>query len=60
MNKKNHSGYEFDRAKRISIYIYPSQLRMIEEIANKRKKRKRWVFMEAIQNYIGTYLEGKV
>jgi len=60
MKKKYQSGYESDRAKRISIYIYPSQLRMIEEICKKRKKTKRWVFFEAVQTYIGAYREGKV
>ncbi len=60
MKKKYQLGYESDRAKRISIYIYPAQLKIIEEICKKRKKTKRWVFFEAVQGYIGAYREGKV
>ena len=60
MSMKYPSGHNSNRPKRISIYIYPTQLNMIEEIARKRKKTKRWIFMEAIQSYIGAYLEGKV
>ena len=46
--------------KRISIYIYDSQLKKIDEICKKRKKTKRIVFFEAIQNYIALYKEGKL
>ncbi len=46
--------------KRISIYIYDSQLKKIDEICKKRKKTKRIVFFEAIQNYIALYKEGKI
>jgi len=60
MNKKYQSVYESDKTKRISIYIYPAQLNIIEEICKKRKKTKRWVFLEAIQTYIGHYLAGDV
>jgi hypothetical protein len=45
---------------RISVYIYPAQLRIIEEICKKREKTKRWVFFEAIQSYIGAYIKGRV
>jgi len=60
MNRKYQSEYKSDRPKRISIYIYPAQLKLIEEICKKRKKTKRLVFFEAIQSYIGAYLKGKV
>ena len=60
MKKKYQSIYESDRAKRISIYIYPAQMKIIEEICKKRRKTKRWVFFEAVQTYIGAYREGKV
>jgi hypothetical protein len=53
------SGYEWPKPKRISIYIYPAQMRMIEEIARVWKKKKRDVFLEAIQTYIGFYFEWK-
>lgn len=46
--------------KRISIYIYDSQLKKIDEICKKREKTKRIVFFEAIQNYIALYKEGKL
>lgn len=60
MKEKYQSGYESNRARRISIYIYPAQLKIIEEICKKRMKTKRLVFFEAIQGYIGAYREGKV
>lgn len=51
---------EKEKPIRISIYIYPWQLKVIEEISNKRKKKKRWIVFEMIMNYIGLYREGKV
>lgn len=60
MKEKYQSECKSDRPKRISIYIYPAQLKLIEEICKKRKKTKRLVFFEAIQSYIGAYLKGKV
>lgn len=53
------SGYGWPRPERISIYIYPAQLKMIEEIARVWKRKKRDVFLEAIQQYIGFYVEWK-
>lgn len=60
--KKNSKQLEYDqdRPKRISIYIYPTQMNMIDEICETRRKTKRWVFFEAIQSYIGAYTQGKV
>jgi len=53
-------AYSADKAKRISIYIYPAQLKMIEKISKKRKKTKRQIFLEAIQSYIGAFLKDEV
>ncbi|MBN1270901.1 MAG: hypothetical protein JXB26_01405 [Candidatus Aminicenantes bacterium] len=60
MNQKKHQKYDFGKPKRISIYIYPAQLQIIESICKKRNKTKRMIFFEAIQNYIGTYFKGDV
>jgi hypothetical protein len=49
------SGYEWPNPVRISIYIYPAQMRMIEEISRVWKKKKRDIFLEAVQQYIGLY-----
>lgn len=57
--KMSESGYRWPKPERISIYIYPAQLKMIEEISRVWKKKKRDVFFEAIQGYIGYYLEWK-
>ncbi|KPK77298.1 MAG: hypothetical protein AMJ89_02655 [candidate division Zixibacteria bacterium SM23_73] len=56
----DQSGHYLDGPKRISIYIYPAQMQMIERICETRRKTKRWVFFEAIQSYIGAYTQGKV
>jgi len=56
----DQSSHDWGKAKRISVYIYPAQLQMIERICEKRKKTKRWVLFEAIQSYIGAFLQGKV
>jgi len=56
----NQSDHDWGKPKRISVYIYPAQLQMIEMICEKRKKTKRWVFFEAVQSYIGAFLQGKV
>ena len=53
------SGYEWPRARRISIYIYPAQMKMIDEISRVWKKKRRDVFFEAIQQYIGFYWRWK-
>lgn len=60
MNKKYQSSRDWRKPTRISIYIYPWQLRVIEEISKKRKKKKRMIFFEMIMTYIGLYREGKV
>lgn len=57
INKTNKNLLE---PKRISIYIYDSQLKKIDEICKKRNKTRRIVFFEAIQNYISLYKEGMV
>lgn len=53
------SGYGWPNPVRISIYIYPAQLKMIEEIVRVWKKKKRDVFFEAVQQYIGYYYQWK-
>jgi len=60
MNEKYQPGCDLVKPIRISIYIYPWQLEIIEKIGKKRKKKKRWIFFEMIMTYIGLYLEGKV
>jgi len=55
----HESGYEWPKPERISIYIYPAQMKMIEEISRVWKKKKRDVFFEAVQIYIGYYVEWK-
>lgn len=44
---------------RITIYIFPNQLEMIEKIAKKTGKRKRHIFFEMIAQYIADW-RGKV
>lgn len=46
--------------RRIPIYIYEAQMEKINEICRKRKKTRRIVFFEAIQNYISLYEKGGV
>ena len=53
------SGFVWPKPERIKIYIYPAQMKMIEEIALTWKKKKRDVFFEAIQQYIGFYVDWK-
>lgn len=53
------SGYQWPRPFRVSVYIYPVQMKMLEEIARVWKKKKRDVFFEAFQTYIGYYVEWK-
>jgi hypothetical protein len=60
MSNFNKPNENFFKPKRISIYIYDSQLKKIDEICKKRKKTKRIIFFEAIQNYIGLYKEKKI
>jgi hypothetical protein len=55
----HESGYTWPQPERISIYIYPAQMKMIEEISRTWKKKKRDVFFEAIQQYIGFYVDWK-
>lgn len=53
------SRYSWPRPKRISIYLFDNQIKMLEEIRRDKGMRKRHVFFEAIQAYIGTYLRQK-
>jgi len=46
--------------RRIPVYIYEAQMKKIDEICSKRKKTRRIVFFEAIQNYISLYEKGEV
>ena len=56
----DNSYKDFYEITRVSIYIYDAQLKKIMEICKKRKKPKRLIFLEAIQNYISLYEQGKV
>jgi len=58
--KTKPSIHVSDRPIRISIYVYPTQLEMIDEIALKRSKSRRRIFLEAVQTYIGSYIQGKI
>jgi hypothetical protein len=49
-----------ERAIRRSFFIYPTQLRILEEIAVQRRKKMRQVVFEAWQNYIKEFLKGRV
>jgi len=51
---------DFFEIKRISIYLYNAQLKKLDEVCQKRKKTRRRIFLEAIQNYIALYEQGKV
>ncbi|MCJ7565124.1 MAG: hypothetical protein MUP52_11110 [Candidatus Aminicenantes bacterium] len=53
------SDYRWPKPKRINIYIFENQLKMLQEIAQDKEVSKRHVFFEAIQTYIGTYLRNK-
>lgn len=53
------SDYHWPKPKRISIYIFENQLKMLQQIAQDKEVSKRHVFFEAIQFYIGTYLRNK-
>jgi hypothetical protein len=53
------SGYQWPRPERRSVYLYPVQWKMIDEISRTWKKKKRDVFFEAIQQYIGFYVAWK-
>jgi len=55
----HESGYAWPHPVRISIYIYPAQMKMIDEISRVWKKKKRDVFFECIQQYIGFYVDWK-
>jgi hypothetical protein len=57
--KTIESGYKWPNPERIKIYIYPAQLKMIEEISRVWKIKKRDIFFEAIQAYIGYYAQWK-
>ena len=59
MKRIKEVNTDFFETKRISIYIYDSQLKKINEICQKRCKTKRIIFLEAIQNYITLYEQGK-
>jgi len=50
---------DWPKSKRISVYLFKNQIEMLEEIARERGIRKRHVFFEAVQAYIGTYLRNK-
>jgi hypothetical protein len=57
--KSIESGYEWPRPKRISVYIFDAQLKMLKQIAKEKETRMRHVFFEAFQWYITTYLQNK-
>jgi hypothetical protein len=49
-------GRDWPKPKRISVYLFENQIKMLEQIARERGMTKRHVFFDAIQMYIGTYL----
>ena len=51
--------YPVERPVKHSIWIYPAQLKMIDEISRVWEKEKRIIFYEAIQQYIGQYWQWK-
>lgn len=50
------SGYKWPRPTRHSIYVYPAQLDMIDQICRDWHTTRREVFLTAIQNYIHAYI----
>ena len=50
------SGYVWPRPKRISVYIFDAQLKMLRKIAKEKRISLRQIFFECFQAYIGTYL----
>ena len=57
--RTTESGYEWPRPKRISVYIFNNQLKMLKQIAEEKEMRLRHVFFEAFQWYIATHLQNK-
>ena len=53
------SGYDWPKPKRISVYIFDNQLRMLEEIGKEKGMRLRHIFFECFQWYIATELQNK-
>ena len=53
------SGYRWPFPERRSVYLYPAQWKMLDEISRTWKKKKRDIFFEAIQQYIGFYIAWK-
>jgi len=54
--EKFQSGYlKSSDPIRITIYIFPNQLRLIEKISKKTGKRKRHIFFEMIAQYIADW-----
>ena len=57
--KTAESGYQWPSPKRISVYIFNHQLKMMKQIAEEKEMRLRHVFLEAFQWYIATHLQNK-
>lgn len=53
------SGYVWPKPKRISIYLFENQIKMLEEIAADGGVRKRHIVFECVQAYISQYLRNK-
>jgi len=53
------SGYVWPKPRRISIYLFENQIKMLEEIAKDEGVRKRTVMFECAQAYIAQYLRNK-
>ena len=51
--------YSWPRPRRMSIYIFDAQLKILRQIAEEKGVRLRHVFFECFQFYIGTYLQQK-
>jgi hypothetical protein len=59
IERMTESGYRWPFPERRNIYLYPAQWKMLDEISRVWKKKKRDIFFEAIQQYIGVYVEWK-
>jgi len=53
---EDKGGQGWPKPRRISVYLFENQIKMLEQIAREKGMSKRAVFFEAIQTYIGFYL----
>jgi hypothetical protein len=53
------SGYLWPKPKRISVYLFENQIKMLEEIAKDKGWRKRHIMFECVQSYIAEFLRNR-